>query len=152
MARRVAEVVSVDIDGAAVRIAADGARHHGITNVRSAVADFVRDWNGPERFDLAFAGYVIEHVPDDDLLLRRIAEVLVPGGRALLFVPTVYTSAQRAAGLMPRSFYTDAGDEGQLVQALVALEQGAALRADLRARDLRLAARFDWLTSAGKYL
>lgn len=39
------------------------------------------------RFDLFYASHVMEHVPDDALVLRNISAALKPGGEAWLIVP-----------------------------------------------------------------
>jgi len=39
------------------------------------------------RFDRIYASHVMEHVPDDALVLRNIARALKPGGEAWLLVP-----------------------------------------------------------------
>jgi len=39
------------------------------------------------RFDLFYASHVMEHVPDDVLVLRNIFDALKPGGQAWLIVP-----------------------------------------------------------------
>jgi len=41
----------------------------------------------PLRFDTVICVNVLEHIPDDELALRHMYEVLEPGGRLLLLVP-----------------------------------------------------------------
>jgi ubiquinone/menaquinone biosynthesis C-methylase UbiE len=42
-----------------------------------------------QRFDTVFCANVLEHVQDDGLALKTFADVLIPGGKALIFVPAV---------------------------------------------------------------
>jgi SAM-dependent methyltransferase len=51
-------------------------------------------------FDLVFAGEIIEHVPDPDLLLEEIHRVLVPGGRLLLTTPNLLAWYNRLLPLL----------------------------------------------------
>lgn len=43
--------------------------------------------DSPDRFDIIYASHVMEHVPDDAVVLRNIAAALKPGGEAWLIVP-----------------------------------------------------------------
>lgn len=50
-------------------------------------------------FDVAFAGDVLEHVPDPAAVLRELARVLAPGGALVLRGPMATHSLARALGL-----------------------------------------------------
>lgn len=55
------------------------------------------------RFDRIYASHVMEHVPDDAVVLRNIARALRPGGEAWLLVPLWdRPSEDGAAALSPR--------------------------------------------------
>jgi 2-polyprenyl-3-methyl-5-hydroxy-6-metoxy-1,4-benzoquinol methylase len=44
---------------------------------------------GAHKFDTVFCLNVLEHIQDDALALRTFADVLIPGGNVLIFVPAV---------------------------------------------------------------
>jgi len=55
------------------------------------------------RFDRIYASHVMEHVPDDAVVLRNLARALKPGGEAWLLVPLwEKPSEDGAPGLSPR--------------------------------------------------
>ncbi len=55
------------------------------------------------RFDRIYASHVMEHVPDDALVLRNILKALKPGGEAWLIVPLWQKASEDgAADLSPR--------------------------------------------------
>jgi SAM-dependent methyltransferase len=72
--RAAGEYVPADIDPSRYKVA-------GVRRVD------LMDIGEPERFDLFYASHVMEHVPDDALVLRNILGCLKPGGEAWLMVP-----------------------------------------------------------------
>ena len=69
-----ADYAPADIDPS--RYDVDGVRAVDLMNIGET-----------ERFDLFYASHVMEHVPDDALVLRNIYKALKPGGEAWLIVP-----------------------------------------------------------------
>lgn len=65
------------------------------------------------KFDLIVMGFVLEHVDDPDLILRRYREFLAPGGKIAVAVPNAESLHRRfghAAGLLPDMSVLGAGD------------------------------------------
>ncbi|CAB3887479.1 class I SAM-dependent methyltransferase [Achromobacter mucicolens] len=62
--------------------------------VEAYFEDFVPD----RRFDIIVMGFILEHVEDPDLILRRYREYLEPGGRVYVAVPNA-KSMNRRLGL-----------------------------------------------------
>ncbi len=82
---KVAERVwAIDVDGPAVRSARDSVRD---ANVSFVNADGSRLPFPAGVMDLVLAFEVIEHVPDQQEMVREIARVLRPGGTALISTP-----------------------------------------------------------------
>ena len=81
-------VVSLDFDRHYVSIVR--AEHAGAANVRVEWADLAAaewpDLSG-EALDTVVSMNVIEHLPDDAVVVRRFWELLQPGGRVALLVP-----------------------------------------------------------------
>ncbi|HWV38231.1 MAG TPA: methyltransferase domain-containing protein [Vulgatibacter sp.] len=73
-------VVGVDVSSEELRLAPEGAYD------RAVVADATR-FCEPGTADLVIAQALAEHVRDTGELWHRIHECLVPGGRALVFIP-----------------------------------------------------------------
>jgi len=70
------------------------------------------------RFDAVVAVNVVEHIEDDALLVQRLAGLLKPGGRLLVYVPAgpyAYGTLDRALGHFRR--YTRASLEAVLARA-----------------------------------
>lgn len=66
-----------------------------------------------ERFDHIGMGFVLEHVEDAELVLRRFAKFLKPGGSVIVAVPNCESLHRRighAAGLLPDMTVLSAGD------------------------------------------
>jgi SAM-dependent methyltransferase len=75
------------------------------------------------RFDAIVAVNVIEHIEDDGALVRRLAKLLKPGGKLVVYVPAcppIYGSLDRALGHYRR--YTP--------ESLAALLTGAGLKTE----------------------
>lgn len=58
---------------------------------------------GTERFDFAYCSMVMEHVPDVAQMWRNVHGLLVPGGAALSFFPTLFAPPFVANQLMPEA-------------------------------------------------
>lgn len=79
------EVIGVDALETALATARYFARKEGVENVCRFVRSDVFPKTGTfQRFDRILMKDVIEHVPDDDDLLRAAAEAMVPGGKIVL--------------------------------------------------------------------
>lgn len=81
-----AEVVALDIDPDFA--AAAEAATAGQANVHVECAD-VTETRWHERFDTVVMLDVVEHIADDEALLRELCRALVPGGRAIVKVPAM---------------------------------------------------------------
>lgn len=81
-----AEVLGIDIDGAAVQRAERIAAKAGIPNCRFVTAD-VTELGYSEEFDLAVSVDNLEHVEDDVRAMRNLRRALVPGGVLVLHTP-----------------------------------------------------------------
>ncbi|MFH0940153.1 MAG: class I SAM-dependent methyltransferase [Planctomycetota bacterium] len=95
LARHGCDVLGIDLARNAVETAQRSGAHHQIGNARFEVLDFVKDWNGTEEFDCVLCSHVLEHVPQDDVFMRKIHTALKPGGRLLLLTPSTYSSLAR---------------------------------------------------------
>lgn len=78
-------VLAVDAEETAI----ETARYHAQCENVESVCRFIRSENFPKidegrRFDVILVKDVIEHVVDDEALLRRAASAVVPGGRLVL--------------------------------------------------------------------
>jgi len=68
------------------------------------VEGFFEDFSTDEKFDVINMGFVLEHVEDPDLILRRYRKFLSPGGSIFVAVPNCEALHRRfghAAGLLP---------------------------------------------------
>ena len=67
------------------------------------VETWFEDFGTDERFDVIVMGFILEHVDDPLLILRRFREFLAPGGRMFLAVPNAEVLNRRlgqVAGLL----------------------------------------------------
>jgi len=71
-------VVGIDRDQVKIELAREEAEN-AFTNAEFQVADILTDDLAGE-FDLVFVRFVLTHLPDPDAALRRIRDVLRPGG------------------------------------------------------------------------
>ena len=97
--RGLGTVFGADYDAQAVRF----TRQRGFRCVVQADCRFPPF--GPEQFDVVVLLDTLEHVPDDVLALRRLAEVLKPDGRLVVTVPAhpwLFGSHDRALGHVRR--------------------------------------------------
>lgn len=79
---RAREVWGIDLEYDAAALPQDAARYR-----RASAESF--DLGG-ERFDLVFAGDLIEHLPNPGLFLGRAAAHLLPGGRLIVTTPNAF--------------------------------------------------------------
>jgi SAM-dependent methyltransferase len=81
-------VVGVDVSESAVLHARLDERFDGFRSAEfHCVPEDTPQALPREQFDIVISSHVLEHVPDDALLLRAMYERLVPGGIAAIFVP-----------------------------------------------------------------
>ena len=65
---------------------------------------YFEEFETGERFDVIEMGFVLEHVNDPELVLRRFCRFLAPGGRMMVAVPnadSLHRLIGHAAGLLP---------------------------------------------------
>lgn len=65
---------------------------------------YFEDFTTDHRFDVIEMGFVLEHVQDPGLVLRRFAGFLAPGGRMMIAVPNAHSLHRligHRAGLLP---------------------------------------------------
>jgi len=87
-------VVGVDVSSEELRLAPAGAYD------RKVIADATR-FSEPASADLVIAQALAEHVRDTSELWHRIHECLVPGGRALVFIPNGRAIFARLNRILP---------------------------------------------------
>lgn len=65
---------------------------------------YFEEFETDQRFDVIEMGFVLEHVNDPELVLRRFRRFLAPGGRIMVAVPnadSLHRTIGHAAGLLP---------------------------------------------------
>ncbi|MCX7514573.1 class I SAM-dependent methyltransferase [Frateuria hangzhouensis] len=65
---------------------------------------YFEEFETDQRFDVVEMGFVLEHVNDPELVLRRFRRFLAPGGRMMVAVPnadSLHRLIGHAAGLLP---------------------------------------------------
>lgn len=77
------EVLAVERSGRFLEMLAREARRRGLAHIRCAEADLMHEAIPATGFDAAWCRWVACFVPDPALLVRRIADALAPGGRAI---------------------------------------------------------------------
>ena len=109
LARMGADVVGVDPAEGNIAVARAHAAAAGLAiDYRAATAEALAD--AGERFDLVLAMEVVEHVADVDLFVRRITEMVKPGGllvaatinRTLKSFGLAIVAAEYVLGWLPR--------------------------------------------------
>ena len=85
--RQGAEVTGIELDEAYARDAEDVLDRVFQGDVQEVLADPPADLQGP--FDLVIAADVLEHLIDPWTALRRAADLLEPGGSAIVSLPNV---------------------------------------------------------------
>jgi SAM-dependent methyltransferase len=108
-----AEFVSIDISPESLVRAKLRVSHEGITNVTFCQADVYHLPFGPETFDHIFVCFLLEHLPDLLLSLKRMKEILRPGG-SITFIEGDHGSAL---------FYPDSMDAHKVIDCLVQLQR-----------------------------
>ncbi len=80
-------VKGIDISKKAIKACKESAKSIGLKNVEFEVSTFPD--NIPKgKYDLVFFSEVIEHLPDDELALKKIHKLLNPGGVLFLSTPS----------------------------------------------------------------
>lgn len=86
----------VIVDGASDVIEQFHEAHLGFSG--EIVEGYFEDYEPQEPFDAIIMGFILEHVDDPDLILRRYRQYLKPGGRMYVAVPNA-KSLNRRLGL-----------------------------------------------------
>ena len=76
---------------------------------------YFEDFESDEKFDAICMGFVLEHVDDPEMIVRRYCRFLKPGGSLFAAVPNAESMHRRiglAAGLMTDVFALGEGDRG----------------------------------------
>jgi 2-polyprenyl-3-methyl-5-hydroxy-6-metoxy-1,4-benzoquinol methylase len=81
-----ARLEGVEIDPVQVAECQQAAEANGYTHLQFKEGTF-QDINEQSAYDLIITIDVLEHVPDDSGMLRKMANILRPGGTALIHVP-----------------------------------------------------------------
>ena len=79
-------------------LAAEKARAKGHRVHRAFIEDAVAVVPEHERFDVIFLGQVIEHVNDPAMVVRRLTQLLAPGGLLVLSTPNLDSAQARMFG------------------------------------------------------
>lgn len=77
------------------------------------VESYFENFESDSKFDLIVMGFVLEHVEDPQVVLRRFKEFLAPGGRCFVLVPNGESLHRRfghAAGLLDDMMALGQGD------------------------------------------
>jgi len=82
-------VTGVDIDDALLETNTQIVRATGLDNCRFEHVDLTT-MDTSERFDLILSVDNLEHIEDDDNVLRRFYQALTPGGELIIHVPGLY--------------------------------------------------------------
>ena len=86
----------VIVDGASTVIDQFKQKHPNFTG--ELVLDYFENYTPAELFDVIVMGFVLEHVDDPELILRRYRQFLKPGGKIYVAVPNA-KSMNRRMGL-----------------------------------------------------
>lgn len=101
----------VVIDGSASVIAQ--FRRQYPTCSAEIIERYFEDFDTEERFDVIVMGFVLEHVDDPGVVLRRFKKFLAPGGRCFIGVPngeSLHRRLGHAAGLLDDLMSLGQGD------------------------------------------
>ena len=107
MAKKGCEVIGVDIASNAIESAKLNKQHHNLQNVHFESLDFILDWEKERVFDLVLCSHVIEHIPSDDLFLKKIFLTLKEKGNLILITPTSYSSLAIISNKLTGNFVHD---------------------------------------------
>lgn len=102
---RNATVDGVEIDPGAARRAADACRRVWVGSLEDP--DFLASISGS--YDRVLFGDVLEHLATPEIALRRVTELLAPGGRILIAIPNIAYWKVRADLIRGRFEYADSG-------------------------------------------
>lgn len=118
------EMVITELDPRTLDEARRTAELGGFTNVRVLQRD-LRRLREDSRFDQVLAIDVLEHIEDDEQVIRLIADVLRPGGRLVVSVPS-----PRYPEVFGRRFHEHLGHvrDGYWAEDLAAKLEAAGLR------------------------
>ncbi len=119
------QLVSIDVLPASTRQVQ--GRFGGQLNFRAFCADICAaetfEALRPYRFDTAVCLNVLEHIKDDTLALRHMADLLEPGGKLILFVPAgQFLYGQLDAALLHHRRYDAEGLRRQVERAGLSVE------------------------------
>lgn len=84
-----AKVIGVDIDKEQIEANQAIAQKHQIKNIEFKVEDILK-MEFKDKFDLILSVDNLEHIEDDELVLRKIHAALKPGGRFYCHVPAYH--------------------------------------------------------------
>lgn len=88
----------------ASRAVIDNFRNRFPDSKIEVIESFFEEFDTDERFDVIVLGYILEHVDDPALILRRFKKFLAPQGRMFLTVPNAEVLNRRLghmAGMLP---------------------------------------------------
>ncbi len=107
MAKRGCRVLGIDYARNVIEGAKASADFYHIGNAEFKAMDFVKEWNKTDEFDFVFCCNVLEHVREDREFVVKFYQMLKPGGKLLLIIPTVYSSMFRTYKFFTGRFYSD---------------------------------------------
>ena len=107
MAKHGCNVLGIDYARNVIDGARASAEHYRIKNVDFVAMDFVKEWNRTDEFDFVFCCNVLEHVREDREFVEKFYQMLKPGGKLLLIIPTSYSSMYRTFKFFTGHFYSD---------------------------------------------
>ncbi|SDC22303.1 Methyltransferase domain-containing protein [Cupriavidus sp. YR651] len=102
---------TVVVDGSAAIIEKFRSEHPDCA--AQIVESYFESFQTDERFDVIVMGFVLEHVADPDLILRRFKRFLAPGGRCFVAVPngeSMHRQLGHLAGLLDDMMSLGQGD------------------------------------------
>lgn len=89
LAQKGHKITGIDISQNAIDLCKKNAKEIGLNNIRFSQAEFPNISLVKNTFDMIIFTEVIEHIKDDNLAIRRIADLLKPGGILILSTPSV---------------------------------------------------------------
>ncbi len=117
MAERAHSYVAIDLSGRGIQKLENRLREAGFDEANTLVVDFLSDEFRERDFDLVYAHGVLHHFRHIDVLLARLQEVLVPGGRVVAYDPLNTSLVARLVRSLYRPFQTDAAWEWPFTRA-----------------------------------
>jgi cyclopropane fatty-acyl-phospholipid synthase-like methyltransferase len=107
MAKHGCNVLGIDYARNVIDGARASAEYYRIKNVEFKAMDFVKEWDRTDEFDFVFCCNVLEHVREDREFVEKFYQMLKPGGKLLLIIPTSYSSMYRTFKFFTGRFYSD---------------------------------------------